>query len=97
MGVNDQFFVVFTGRKPGIYHNWDEACKQMNQFSGSQYGLFTSLKLALDAWLDFRVETAAALRARAREQTLALSQGASSSQNVSQQNQCEGIMFNCHY
>jgi ribonuclease HI len=32
-----KFYVVWVGRRPGIYDNWDECKKQTDKYPGSKY------------------------------------------------------------
>ncbi|AZP03701.1 ribonuclease H1 domain-containing protein [Jeotgalibaca ciconiae] len=43
-----KFYAVKKGRKPGIYHSWPEAQKQVAGFSGAQFKSFTTKKEAQD-------------------------------------------------
>lgn len=48
--AKQKFYVVWKGRKPGIYHQW-EACKaQVHGFSDPQYKAFDTLQEAEQAW-----------------------------------------------
>jgi ribonuclease HI len=48
------FYVVWKGRKPGVYETWDEARVQVEGFPGALYRKFKTLEDALRA---FRGET----------------------------------------
>jgi ribonuclease HI len=48
------FYVVWKGRKPGVYGTWDEARAQVEGFPGALYRKFKTLEDALRA---FRGET----------------------------------------
>ncbi len=48
------FYVVWRGRKPGVYSTWDEAKAQVEGFPGALYRKFKTLEDALAA---FRGET----------------------------------------
>ena len=37
-----KFYAVKEGRKPGIYHTWDECKEQVNGYSGAVYKSFTT-------------------------------------------------------
>ncbi|NJN94894.1 MAG: ribonuclease H [Anaerolineales bacterium] len=45
-----KFYVVWTGRKPGIYRTWDECAAQVNGFPGAKYKSFESEKEARAAF-----------------------------------------------
>ncbi len=46
-----KFYVVFAGREPGIYDNWDDAKAQVEGFPGAKYKSYDS---CTDATLAFR-------------------------------------------
>ncbi len=48
--AKSKFYVVWTGRKPGIYRNWDECAAQVNGFPGAKYKSFESEKEAQAAF-----------------------------------------------
>ena len=37
-----KFYAVKEGKKPGIYHTWDECKEQVNGYSGAVYKSFTN-------------------------------------------------------
>src|SRR5277367_4069340 len=43
-------YVVFQGRKPGLYYTWDECQKQVNEFSGAKFQGYTNRQNAERAW-----------------------------------------------
>jgi len=45
-----QAYVVFVGRKPGVYLSWEETKEQVHQFSGQRYKGFDSIKEAREAF-----------------------------------------------
>ena len=45
-----KFYVVWKGRKPGIYTSWPEAEGQIKGFAGAEYKAFDSLKEAESAF-----------------------------------------------
>jgi ribonuclease HI len=49
MGKKPKFYVVWHGRKPGIYTSWPECDAQINGFPGASYKAFDTLALAEDA------------------------------------------------
>jgi ribonuclease HI len=50
MGKNKRYYVVWKGKRPGIYRDW-EACKaQIEGFKGAQYKSFPSLPEAETAY-----------------------------------------------
>jgi ribonuclease HI len=44
-----KFYVVWTGRKPGIYDSWEECRKQVEGFEGAKFKGFPSRELAVAA------------------------------------------------
>ena len=38
------YYVVFKGRKPGIYYTWTECQSQITKFSGAIYKKFNNQK-----------------------------------------------------
>ncbi len=45
-----KFYVVWSGREPGIYDTWDECQKQISGFSAAKYKSFDSRQLAEKAF-----------------------------------------------
>jgi ribonuclease HI len=45
--MNNKFYAVRKGRKPGIYTSWSEAQTQINGYSGAEYKSFTTRSAAL--------------------------------------------------
>lgn len=45
-----QAYVVFKGRKPGIYKDWNSTNAQVHRFSGEDQRGFTTLEAAVQAW-----------------------------------------------
>ncbi|NKF50755.1 ribonuclease HI [Shewanella sp. WXL01] len=45
-----KFYVVWQGRKPGIYDNWNEAKAQVDKFAGAKYKSFPSFAEAKAAF-----------------------------------------------
>lgn len=43
-----KFYAVKKGKKPGIYHTWDECSAQVRGYSGAEYKSFASESEALD-------------------------------------------------
>ncbi len=50
MANKRKFYVVWEGRNPGIYDNWDDAKDQIDGFKGARYKSFTSLTDATEAF-----------------------------------------------
>src|SRR5882724_2034290 len=58
-------WVVFRGRKPGVYHSWDECNAQVTGFpNNKQHGFKTFLEASL-AWEEWQRKIAAMLPASA--------------------------------
>ena len=47
-----KFYVVWNGKKPGIYNSWWDAKKQIDGFAGAQYKSYVSQAEANEAWAD---------------------------------------------
>ncbi|NAS12468.1 ribonuclease H1 domain-containing protein [Poritiphilus flavus] len=45
-----KFYVVWKGKRPGIYHSWDKCLEQIKGFKGAQYMSFSSLSAAEEAY-----------------------------------------------
>ena len=50
MSKKKKYYVVWSGRKRGIYSDWDSCKKQIDGFTGAQYKSFESEKEAIDAF-----------------------------------------------
>lgn len=51
---NGRFYVVFKGRKPGIYHTWEDCQEQTNGFSGflsKEYDTFEEANIQLNKYM----------------------------------------------
>jgi ribonuclease HI len=48
----NKFYVVWTGREPGIYSNWEDCKSQVEGFEGARYKGFPTRELAEAAWHD---------------------------------------------
>jgi viroplasmin and RNaseH domain-containing protein len=46
-------YIVFKGRKPGIYQSWEECKAQIDGFSGCDHRGFNSLAEAESVWEEF--------------------------------------------
>jgi ribonuclease HI len=46
----EKFYVVWRGRKRGVYSSWNECSAQVNGFTGAQYMAFASRALAAQAF-----------------------------------------------
>jgi Caulimovirus viroplasmin/AAA domain len=51
--VKKEVYIVFQGRKPGLYYTWDECQKQVNGFSGAKFQGYTNRQKAERAWNDY--------------------------------------------
>ena len=50
MGKPKKYYVVWTGRNPGIYASWDECKEQVNGYQGAKYKSFPSEQEAQEAF-----------------------------------------------
>jgi len=44
-----KYYVVWNGRKKGVYYSWEECKTQINNFKGAKYKSFENLKDANNA------------------------------------------------
>jgi len=58
MAGKKKYYVVWEGRHPGIYEEWQDALEQVENFKGARYKAYTSLSAATEAFRsgDGRVE-----------------------------------------
>ncbi len=47
-----RYYVVFVGREPGVYRDWDRCKAQVDGFSGAQHRSFSSMAEAERAWVE---------------------------------------------
>ena len=59
MSVKKKYYVVWEGREPGVYDNWEDAAEQVTEYPGAKYKSFPTQAAAIAA---FRGEDAANLR-----------------------------------
>ncbi len=50
MGKNKKFYVVWRGRNPGVYDDWNDALEQIEEFPGALYKSFNSSAEATEAY-----------------------------------------------
>ncbi|PZD79062.1 viroplasmin family protein [Mesonia sp. K7] len=50
MAKKQKFYVVWKGKKPGIYESWDDCKAQITGFKGAQYKSFSSFEEAKKAY-----------------------------------------------
>ena len=48
--AKNKFYVVWKGRKPGIYENWGDCQQQINGFKGATFKAFRTKQLAEEAF-----------------------------------------------
>lgn len=51
-----KYYVVWKGRKPGVYSNWASAFEQINGYSGARYKGFQSREEAYEAYGGSKVQ-----------------------------------------
>ncbi len=49
MAKKPKYYVVWKGRKPGIYRSWEECTAQVNHYPGAQFKSFETLREAREA------------------------------------------------
>ncbi len=52
MSAKTRFYVVWEGKRPGVYNSWDECKKNIERFPNAKYKSFTSKKEADAAFQD---------------------------------------------
>lgn len=57
--MKSKYYVVWEGRQPGVYDNWDDACEQVENYPGARYKSFPTQAAAVEA---FRGNDASELR-----------------------------------
>jgi ribonuclease HI len=45
-----KFYVVWKGRRPGVYETWDTAAAQVNGFAGARFKAYPTKRTAEHAW-----------------------------------------------
>lgn len=50
MAAKKKFYVVWKGKRPGIYESWDDCKAQIEGFKGAQYKSFSTFKEAKKAY-----------------------------------------------
>ncbi len=50
MATKKKFYVVWKGKRPGIYESWDDCKAQIEGFKGAQYKSFSTFKEAKKAY-----------------------------------------------
>ncbi len=50
MAVNNKYYVVWKGKKPGIYDTWEACQKQVEGISGAQYQAYNTIEEACDVY-----------------------------------------------
>lgn len=45
-----KYYVVWEGREPGIYDNWEDAKEQIDEFPGARFKSFPSIEAATEAY-----------------------------------------------
>lgn len=56
-----KFYVVWEGRHPGVYEDWDDALEQVENFPGAKYKGFSSQREAVEAFRSYSAEGEASL------------------------------------
>lgn len=50
MSSHKKYYVVWEGRIPGVYDNWDDAFQQIDRFKGARYKAYSSSAEAAEAY-----------------------------------------------
>ena len=48
--MSQKYYVVWEGREPGVYDNWDDAWEQVDGFPGARYKSFAGRQAAIEAF-----------------------------------------------
>ena len=56
MAKKQKFYVVWKGKRTGIFESWDDCNAQIKGFKGAQYKSFSTFKEAKEAFEDIRLE-----------------------------------------
>ena len=48
------YYVVYHGRVPGVYEDWEDCRRQVHRFSGNSYKGYTTLEEAEARYANFR-------------------------------------------
>jgi ribonuclease HI len=48
------YYVVYHGRVPGVYEDWEDCRRQVHRFSGNSYKGYTTLEEAETRYANFR-------------------------------------------
>ena len=49
-----RWYVVYVGRVPGVYEQWQDCHMQVNGFSGNRYKSYVSRAVAEENWRNYR-------------------------------------------
>ena len=52
----EMWYVVYKGRVPGVYDQWEDCVKQVNKFKGNSYKGYRTKAEAEARWLNHRLE-----------------------------------------
>ena len=50
MATGKKYYVVFNGRNPGVYDDWNDAKEQIDNFEGARYKGYASAAEAAEAF-----------------------------------------------
>lgn len=50
MATKKKYYVVFKGRNPGVYDDWNDALEQVDNFEGASFKSFTSAQEAAESY-----------------------------------------------
>ncbi|KAJ1382704.1 Ribosomal protein L9/RNase H1, N-terminal [Sesbania bispinosa] len=50
---NWKWYVVFEGKRPGIYHSWLDCKVQISGYKDARHSVFKSRDLAMKAWFEY--------------------------------------------
>ena len=59
--MSQKYYVVWKGRQPGIYEDWEDAKEQVENFTGAKCKAYSALKEAVEAFRSYSTEGEASL------------------------------------
>lgn len=83
MAGGKKYYVVFSGRRLGIFNQWSECHTQVVRFKGSAFESYPTLEKAEAAWAKFCKEAEGAVEMEEPKQTSKCTPGPSSITEVS--------------
>lgn len=54
--ISAKVYVVFAGRRPGVYLSWSECKAQVNRFKGNDYKGYDTVEQAVREWMAYCIK-----------------------------------------